>query len=124
MTLHLQLPDDFFIPKDSDVIISPFYMGRCAEFFPDPTTFKPQRWARDSEQKINPSTFIPFMTGARSCLGRRYAMAMLKLVLAQLLRNFYFDAVGERQEKARIIFTMTLHTRNPYYCTVREVERE
>lgn len=97
-------------------------MGRCAEFFPDPASFKPERWARDSEPKINGSTFIPFMTGARSCLGKRYAMVMMKLVLAHLLRNFHFDAVGECQEKARIIFTITLHTRDPYYCILRAVE--
>jgi len=96
-------------------------MGRCKDFFPDPLVYKPQRWARDAEQKIEPSTFIPFMTGARSCLGQRYAMIMMKLVLSHLLRNYYFEPIGERQEKARLIFIMTLHTKNPYYCKVRAV---
>ncbi|KAH8396674.1 hypothetical protein KR215_002370, partial [Drosophila sulfurigaster] len=113
--------NDFFIPKGSDVIISPLYMGRCKDFFPDPLVYKPQRWARDAEPKIEPSTFLPFMTGARSCLGQRYAMVMMKLVLSHLLRKYYFEPVGERQEKARLIFVMTLHTKNPYYCKVRAV---
>lgn len=113
--------NEFFIPKGSDVIISPLYMGRCKNFFPDPLVYKPQRWARDAEQKIEPSTFIPFMTGARSCLGQRYAMIMMKLVLSHLLRNYYFEPIGERQEKVRLIFIMTLHTKNPYYCKIRAV---
>ncbi|KAH8260885.1 hypothetical protein KR044_000016 [Drosophila immigrans] len=111
--------NDFFIPKGADVIISPFYMGRCAEFFPDPLVYKPQRWA---ESKIEPSTFLPFMAGARSCLGQRYAMVMMKLVLCHLLRKYYFEPVGERQEKARLIFVITLHTKKPYYCKLRAVD--
>ncbi|XP_017956928.1 probable cytochrome P450 312a1 [Drosophila navojoa] len=114
--------NNFFIPKGSDVIISPMYMGRCKEFFPEPLVFRPQRWARDAQPKIEPSTYIPFMTGPRSCLGQRYAMVMLKLVLAHLLRSFYFEPLGERQEKARLIFVMTLHTKDPYYCKIRAVK--
>ncbi|KAM8708446.1 hypothetical protein ACLKA7_015423 [Drosophila subpalustris] len=114
--------NEFLIPKDIDVIISPLYMGRCKDFFPDPLVYKPHRWARDAEPKIEPSTFIPFMTGARSCLGQRYAMVMMKIVLVHLLRKYYFEPVGERQEKARLIFRMTLHTKNPIYCKVRAVD--
>ncbi|ALC44006.1 Cyp312a1 [Drosophila busckii] len=114
--------NDFFIPKNCDVIISPMYMGRCKEFFPDPLLFKPERWERNAEPKIEASTFIPFMTGPRSCLGQRYAMVMMKMVLCHLLRNFYFEPVGERQEKMRLIFVMTLHTKTPYYCKIRATE--
>ncbi|EDW70694.1 probable cytochrome P450 312a1 [Drosophila virilis] len=114
--------NDFFIPKGCDVIISPMYMGRCEDFFPEPLAFKPQRWARDADRTVEPSTYIPFMMGARSCLGQRYAMVMMKLVLAHLLRNFIFEPVGERQEKTRLMFVITLHTKNPYYCKVRAIK--
>ncbi|KAH8296632.1 hypothetical protein KR054_008991, partial [Drosophila jambulina] len=83
--------NDFFIPKGSNVIISLFYMGRCKEFFPNPTLFNPDRWASGAEPKIEASTFIPFMKGARSCLGQRYAMVMMKMVLAHLLRSYKFE---------------------------------
>ncbi|EDW78945.1 uncharacterized protein Dwil_GK11649 [Drosophila willistoni] len=114
--------NEFLIPKGSDVIISPMYMGRCKDFFPDPLVFKPERWARDAQPKIEASTFIPFMSGARSCVGQRYAMVMMKLVLAHLLRNFLFEPIGEKQEKARLIFIITLHTSSPYYCRVKAIE--
>lgn len=97
-------------------------MGRCKEFFPEPMTFKPERWASGAEPKIDATTFIPFMKGARSCLGQRYAMVMLKLVLAHLLRNYLFEPLGERQVKMKLTFVITLHTLEPYLCRVRKIE--
>ncbi|XP_016942700.4 probable cytochrome P450 312a1 [Drosophila suzukii] len=114
--------NDFFIPKGSDVIISPIYMGRCKDFFPDPLVFKPERWSSGAEPKIEATTFIPFMTGARSCLGQRYAMVMLKVVLAHLLRNFLFEPLGERQVKMKLNYVITLHTVDPYLCRVKKID--
>ncbi|KAH8286944.1 hypothetical protein KR018_011383 [Drosophila ironensis] len=114
--------NEFFIPKGCDVLISPIYMGRCKDFFPDPLTFKPERWASGAEPKIEATTFIPFMKGARSCLGQRYAMVMLKVVLAHLLRNFLFEPLGERQVKMKLTFIITLHTAEPYMCRVKKIE--
>ncbi|EDW29524.1 GL22721 [Drosophila persimilis] len=114
--------NDFFIPKGNDVVISPMYMGRCKDFFPEPLVFKPERWARGAEPKIEATTFIPFMTGARSCLGQRYAMVMIKSVMAHLLRSYRFEPIGERQVKMKLNFVVTLHTVEPYYCRVRAIE--
>lgn len=114
--------NDFFIPKGSDVIISPIYMGRCKDFFPDPMVFKPDRWAIGAEPKIEATTFIPFMAGARSCMGQRYAMVMLKMVLAHLLRNFLFEPLGERQVKLKLNFVITLHTVEPYLCRAKNLD--
>ncbi|KAH8233829.1 hypothetical protein KR038_004626 [Drosophila bunnanda] len=113
--------NEFFVPKGSDVIFSAFYMGRCQDFFPNPLVFNPDRWASEAEPKIDASTFIPFMKGARSCLGQRYAMVMIKLVLAHLLRNYQFEPLGERQERLKLHYMVTLHTVKPYLCRVKKI---
>jgi len=97
-------------------------MGRCKDFFPDPLVFKPERWSNGAEPKIEATTFIPFMAGARSCLGQRYAMVMLKVVLAHLLRNFLFEPLGERQVKMKLNYVITLHTVDPYLCRVKKID--
>ncbi|KAH8296633.1 hypothetical protein KR054_008992 [Drosophila jambulina] len=116
--------NEFFIPKGSDVVFSPFYMGRCKDFFPNPLVFNPDRWASGAEPKIEASTFIPFMKGARSCLGQRYAMVMIKLVLAHLLRNYQFEPLGERQVRLKLHYVITLHTIKPYLCRVKKIDCE
>ncbi|KAH8239508.1 hypothetical protein KR032_005102, partial [Drosophila birchii] len=113
--------NDFFIPKDSNVIISLFYMGRCKEFFPNPTLFNPDRWASGAEPKIDASTFIPFMKGGRSCVGQRYAMVLIKMALAHLLRSYQFVPLGERQVKMKLNFVITLHTMEPFLCRVKKI---
>ncbi|KAH8239511.1 hypothetical protein KR032_005103 [Drosophila birchii] len=114
--------NEFFIPKGSDVLFSAFYMGRCKEFFSDPLVFNPDRWARGAEPKIDASTFIPFMKGARSCLGQRYAMVMIKLVLAHLVRNYQFEPLGDQQARLKLQYVITLHTIKPYLCKVKKID--
>ncbi|KAH8315734.1 hypothetical protein KR059_012805 [Drosophila kikkawai] len=116
--------NEFFIPKGSDVVFSPLYMGRCKDFFPDPLVFNPDRWASGAEPKIEASTFIPFMKGARSCLGQRYAMVMIKLVLAHLLRSYQFEPLGERQVRLKLHLVITLHTIKPYLCRLKKIDCE
>lgn len=46
-------------------------MGRDPELFPDPNSFKPERWSRSSEESAdrNPFAWLPFGYGPRMCVG-------------------------------------------------------
>ena len=48
--------------------------------------FHPLRFA--PERKRNPLAFMPFGNGPRICLGMRFAMLEIKMVLIKLLRGF------------------------------------
>ncbi|KAI5634879.1 cytochrome p450 domain-containing protein [Phthorimaea operculella] len=54
----------------------------------DAEVFHPERWL---EPDFNPF-FIPFSYGKRTCVGKRYAMAMLKTALAHCSRELEFKA--------------------------------
>jgi len=62
---------------------------RDPNVFPDPETFKPQRWLEvkgiTNEMK---ELFIPFSKGSRACVGKNLAMMELKLITARLIRKF------------------------------------
>lgn len=90
--------DDFeiekglIIPKGTTFILNIFALhrrkdiwGEKAEIF-DPDNFLPENVA-----KRHPCSFIPFSTGRRNCIGHRYAMISMKIILLKLLKNFKFS---------------------------------
>ncbi|XP_028157826.1 probable cytochrome P450 9f2 isoform X2 [Ostrinia furnacalis] len=58
------------------------------EYFPDPEVFNPDRFFEDNKQNIKPFTFNPFGLGPRACIGMRFALLELKILLLELISNF------------------------------------
>ncbi|CAH1271280.1 CYP4F12 [Branchiostoma lanceolatum] len=64
---------------------------RLSQYWEDPDTFKPERFAGDSNR--NPYTFLPFIAGPRTCIGSKFALAEMRAVTAVLVQHFQFDPV-------------------------------
>ncbi|XP_052865269.1 cytochrome P450 4d1-like [Anopheles cruzii] len=76
-------------PAGANVIILPFFLGRNAEYFPDPEKFDPERFnVETSAEKTNPYQYIPFSAGPRNCIGQKFAIAELKSVTSKVLRHY------------------------------------
>nr|QLI62176.1 cytochrome P450 27 [Streltzoviella insularis] len=58
------------------------------KYYPQPDIFDPDRFSDENKHKIKPLTFIPFGLGPRNCIGSRYALLELKVLLYQLVLNF------------------------------------
>ena len=58
------------------------------DFFPEPMTFNPDRFLKENEDKIIPYTWRPFGAGLRVCIGQRFAMMEIKIMVAKLLQKF------------------------------------
>lgn len=55
---------DYTFPKDTNIILSPYLMGRDAGIFPNPMKFDPLRFDTvTTTEKINPFAYIPFSAG-------------------------------------------------------------
>ncbi|XP_035890500.1 cytochrome P450 10-like [Anopheles stephensi] len=76
-------------PAGSNVIMFPFFLGRDADFFPNPEKFDPERFnVETSAEKTNPYQYVPFSAGPRNCIGQKFAVAELKSLVSKVLRNF------------------------------------
>lgn len=78
------------IPAGATVVIGTLKIHRREDYYDDPLVFNPDRWI-DMKHK-NFYAFIPFSAGPRSCVGRKYAMLKLKILLSTVCRNFIIQS--------------------------------
>ncbi|KAM3966422.1 cytochrome P450 9e2-like [Aphomia sociella] len=77
--------EDYIIRKGEGIGIPTFAFHRDPNFFPDPLKFDPERFSEENKHKIQPFTYMPFGIGPRNCIGSRFALCEVKVMLYQLL---------------------------------------
>ena len=87
-----------FVPKHTPIII-PIY-AFCHDqsiWGEDCDEFKPERW--ESPPPKASLAFLTFLAGPRSCIGRAFAMAEFKCMLAVLIQQFRFECDADYNPK-------------------------
>ena len=79
---------DYLIPKGEHIWIDIKNLHLDPQIFPEPNLFKPERFENSNTSNINSYSFIPFSAGPRDCIGKRFAMNSVKIVLSKILFNF------------------------------------
>lgn len=80
---------DYFIPKNTNVVIPIFVMQRNSANFPDALTFDPERFSSPETQKS--FAYLPFSKGQRKCIAEAFAMSEMSIIICQLLKHFRFE---------------------------------
>ena len=78
----------YYIEPSSSIFNVTHFIQMDPAHFNEPEKFRPERFL--GEQKRHPFSFIPFSAGTRNCIGQKFAMMELKIVLSMLLRTFKF----------------------------------
>nr|WKR34925.1 cytochrome P450 CYP4G354 [Monolepta hieroglyphica] len=78
----------YIIPSGTTVVIGQFLIHRNEKYWKDPLKFDPDNFLPERCQERPYYSFIPFSAGPRSCVGRKYAMLKLKVLLADVVRKF------------------------------------
>ncbi|XAR64621.1 hypothetical protein NMG60_11008370 [Bertholletia excelsa] len=82
------------IPKDTQVFVNTWAIGRDPECWEDPWAFKPERFLGSKvDYKGQNYEFIPFGAGRRICAGLLLGQRTLQLVLGSLLHEFEWRLV-------------------------------
>ncbi|CAL7952373.1 unnamed protein product [Xylocopa violacea] len=79
---------DLTIPAGCTVVIATIKLHRNAAIYPNPDVFNPDNFLPEKTANRHYYAYVPFSAGPRSCVGRKYAMLKLKIVLSTILRNF------------------------------------
>ncbi|XP_026324779.1 probable cytochrome P450 9f2 isoform X2 [Hyposmocoma kahamanoa] len=58
------------------------------KYWPEPEKFDPDRFSDENKRSIKPFTYMPFGVGPRNCIGSRFAILELKVLLFDLVSNY------------------------------------
>nr|WNK22285.1 cytochrome P450 [Athetis lepigone] len=76
------------VPAGTTVVVATYKLHRRPDVYPNPTKFDPDNFLPERSANRHYYAFVPFSAGPRSCVGRKYAMLKLKIILSTILRNF------------------------------------
>ncbi len=76
---------NYRVPAGSDVFISPYLVHRHPDFWDEPETFRPERFATPQSHR---HASIPFAAGPRACIGEQFALAEMTLHVVLVARDF------------------------------------
>ncbi|XP_059058018.1 uncharacterized protein LOC131851527 [Achroia grisella] len=79
--------EDYILRKGEAILIPTFSFHRDPELFPNPLKFDPERFSEENKDKIQPLSYMPFGLGPRNCIGSRFALCEVKVMLYQLLQH-------------------------------------
>jgi cytochrome P450 len=99
--------DGVRIPKGSHVLISVYGIHRDPMIYPQPQTFRPDRWA-EGAPPIPRAAFMPFGMGKRGCIGEPFAWLEIAVVLSTILRHWQISLAPGCVVQALPRLTMTI----------------
>ncbi|XP_061760427.1 cytochrome P450 3A27-like [Nerophis ophidion] len=87
--------DGMTIPKETVVMVPVYALHRDPSLWPQPDSFKPERFSKENKDNIDPYAYLPFGAGPRNCIGMRFALLMMKLALVEILQHYSFVTCKE-----------------------------
>lgn len=103
------LPTGHFVHAGDVVFQSGYAMGRSPRIFPDPMKFDPERFSPEEEAKRHPRAWAPFGAGPRMCLGSKFAMLSLQMMLGTAMQHNDFENLKNRGPIFPIEYDITMN---------------
>jgi cytochrome P450 len=105
----------------SEVMLWVYMTHHDPRWYPDPSSFRPERFAEGADAGRPKFAYLPFGGGPRACIGKVFAMIEARLLLATIVQRFRFElAPGRRVTPLPRItlvpkqgMTMSLRERRP-----------
>nr|XP_057907930.1 cytochrome P450 4F3 [Doryrhamphus excisus] len=87
-TQDMPLPGNRTVPKGAICLVSIYGTHHNPDVWTNPHEFDPQRFEGIHHESRSSHAFIPFSSGPRNCIGQKFALAELRVVVALTLHRF------------------------------------
>ncbi|XP_059612803.1 cytochrome P450 6A1-like [Phlebotomus argentipes] len=105
-----RLPSGAVMPRGTFVVIPNMAYQYDEEIFPDAQRFDPDRFRDEARGERHNFAFIPFGEGPRICVGMRFGLLVVRIALAQILRQYRLTLNEKTSAELEINSTAFVHT--------------
>lgn len=106
--------DGHTIPKGTPLLMNFYTLHRREDIWgPQSDRFNPEHFLLEDAKSRHPYAHLPFSGGPRGCIGYRYAMMSLKMLLALILKHFEL-ATDIRYEDIKYHYQISLNLAFPH----------
>ncbi|XP_016664232.1 cytochrome P450 4g15 [Acyrthosiphon pisum] len=116
------ISNNIVLPKGSTCYLSPLATHRDSDSYPNPTSFDPENFSPENIAKRHKYSFIGFSGGPRGCIGSKYAMLSMKVLVATFLRNYSVHTDCKFND-IKLKLDLLLRSSNGYPVTIRTRDR-
>jgi cytochrome P450 len=109
------------LPAGSNVVLCPYVTHRHPDFWPNPEGFDPDRFTPERAAGLHRMAYFPFSGGARKCIGNRFAMTQMPLVVAMVAQRFHVNLVPGAEVVPEP--AISLRPRDPVMVTLERMSR-
>jgi cytochrome P450 len=80
--------DGYIVKQGSGINIPIWSIHRSPQYWSDPLSFKPERFAPDNAAALTKGAYLPFGAGPRQCIGSMFALTEAVLILATIAQRY------------------------------------
>lgn len=103
----------FPIEPGDNIFLSPYMIQRMARYWPEPDSFRPDRFDPKRASEQTEYTFFPFSAGPRRCIGEYFSFMEMRTHLAMMATRFRLHPVpGQAVELEPAINLRSKHNLN------------
>ncbi|XP_078723533.1 cytochrome P450 3A24-like [Lampetra fluviatilis] len=99
--------NDLVIPKGMVVAAPLWVLHYDPQYWDEPEEFRPERFSKEAKEARDPYCYLPFGHGPRNCIGMRFALMSVKIVVCRILQRYSFQACSETTIPPKL-------TKNPF----------